>query len=76
MANYTLKIHERAHLGAKPYRCKWPGCKLECNQHSAITKHVRVMHFKLPKTLREMQEQGIVDNREPHDYIEVIQELL
>lgn len=62
--------HYRVHSGVKPYACIWPNCNYHSRQLGHITTHVRIVHFGLPKYQREQQEKGIVDERNPRDYIQ------
>src|SRR5699024_9903193 len=73
---FLLKNHERSHTGARPFRCTWPGCVKDSGKRSDLTKHIRMVHFKLPSTLKEQQELGIVDYRDPNQFVDVIDELL
>ena len=74
----SLAIHERVHLATKPYKCSWPQCAYASAsaQRNHVTTHIRVAHFKLPSTVKEQKQRGIVDQRNPDDYIEVDQEQL
>lgn len=67
--------HLRIHRKVKPYRCKWPGCKVEGNQKNNLIMHIRRHHLFIPATNKELEKQGIkpidVDN-----YIEVHREFL
>ena len=38
--------------------------------------HIRVVHFKLPRYVKEQQRRGIVDHRDANDFIEVDAEML
>ena len=71
-----LATHERIHLATKPYKCSWPECDFASALRGNVTAHIRVMHFKLPVTVKEQKNLGIVDQRNPDDYIEVDQEQL
>src|SRR5699024_5152570 len=70
-----LKSHEIVHLNLHPYRCKWPGCEKTCKVESNLISHIRGVHFKLPITLREQQKRGILDDRDPKEFVEVRHEL-
>ena len=70
-----LKDHERGHSGARPFRCKWEGCGKDFSTRSHIHQHIRGEHLKSLGT-RKQQEGSIVDNRDPRQFVEVIQELL
>ena len=72
----TLASHERLHLATKPFKCSWPECAYAAVQRIHVTTHIRVVHFKLPVTVKEQKRRGIVDQRNPDDYIEVDQEQL
>ena len=75
--NVDLKEHERrCHTGARPFRCKWDGCSYDSTNLNCITQHVRRVHFGLRVTKKKQQELGIVDDRDPRQFFEVIQELL
>ena len=69
----SLKKHEATHREARPYRCKWPGCALDAKRLDRLVRHIRVVHFKLPETKKVQQERGIVDDRNPNDFIEVVE---
>ena len=71
-----LAIHEHGHLSIKPYRCSWNECAFTASQRSHVTRHIRIVHFNLPKTVKQQKERGIVDDRKPDDYIEVDEDLL
>ena len=71
-----LKRHERIHLNIEPFRCIWPDCNHADKQKQNLVKHVRAKHFKLPETVKEQKQRGIVDQRNPDDFIEVDQEQL
>ena len=68
--------HQRMHLGLKPYQCKWTGCGYAACNRSEVLRHVRTKHFKLPPTLKLQHAKGIVDNRDPREYLHVDTELL
>ena len=74
--DYELANHERVHLASKPYKCSWNECSFAAAKRSNLMQHIRTKHFKLPLTIKEQKERGIVDDRNPDDYIEVDQELL
>src|SRR5699024_4381734 len=71
-----LQRHQRVHLGLKPYQCNWTGCGYASISWSYVITHIRTKHFHLPKTLKQQQAQGIVDNRDPRDYLHVDTEML
>ena len=71
-----LARHERVHLSIKPFQCAWPDCSYSSTVRGSVTKHIRTVHFKLPKSIKEQKQRGIVDDRKPEDYIEVDQDLL
>ncbi|KAI2797053.1 Protein abhd12b [Blomia tropicalis] len=62
-----LQLHATTEL--KPYQCMWPKCTYACSTRSNAIKHVRSKHFHLPVTLIKQRERGIVDNRDPNDFI-------
>lgn len=68
----SLKRHERIHLRLKPYRCKM--CDYASELRSSMIDHVRVLHWRLPRSRKEQLEMSIGDDRDPADYFEVIQE--
>ena len=72
----SLVRHERMHMGTKPFRCTWTECVYASYHRSSVTHHIRVKHFGLPSTVKEQKRQGIEDQRNPNDYIEVDSELL
>ena len=71
----NLKHHERIHLKIKPFRCTWPSCDYSSTVKSAVVRHVRIRHFKLPITLKQQNQLGITDDRDPTEYIAEDQEL-
>ncbi len=71
-SRHNLLLHQRAHLGIRPYRCKWPGCSYNSNQSSAVIRHIRTKHFLLPLTMREQQMKKIEDDRDPKEFLEVV----
>ena len=71
-----LQAHQRIHLGLKPYRCKWTGCGYASAQRPIVLRHIRTKHLKLPKSLKLQQAQGIVDDRDPREFLHVDSELL
>ena len=68
----NLKIHQREHLGLKPFRCKWSSCEFGSERRETVIQHIRVEHFKLPRSLKEQRNRNIQEGRNPKDYIEVI----
>ena len=71
-----LARHERIHLNNKPFKCSWNDCAFASTQRGLVTRHIRMVHFKLPATVKEPKRRGIEDHRKPEDYIEVDQDLL
>lgn len=71
-----MNIHLRVHTRAKPYICKWPKCNYQARQLGAIYTHIRLRHFRLPKSQKEQQQLGITDERSPKEWMEVRRELL
>jgi len=76
VADAFLKRHERIHLKIKPFRCTWPECDYSSALKYHVVNHVRVRHFKLPKSLKLQNQLGITDDRDPTEYIAVDQELV
>jgi KRAB domain-containing zinc finger protein len=37
----SLSVHKRAHAGAKPFSCSYPGCNYSAAWSSEVTKHMR-----------------------------------
>ena len=72
----NLWTHQRTHLRIKPFRCRWPGCMYESEDRANAVRHIRVRHFNLPSTLKEQSEKGIIDDRDPKQYLEIVDELL
>ena len=66
-----LLRHELIHSNKRPFRCKWDGCTFVAIQRSDAIRHVRVKHFQLPRTYKLQQEQGIHDDRDPLQFIEI-----
>ena len=75
-SNSEMIRHERFHLRVKPYRCTWTDCGFQSAVRSSMVSHIRTMHFKLPEYMAAQIRRGIVDPRDPADYIQVDQELL
>lgn len=71
-SRHNLLLHQRAHLGIRPYRCKWPECSYNSNQSSAVIRHIRTKHFQLPLTMREQAMKNIEDDRDPKEFLEVV----
>ena len=71
-----VKRHQRFHLKIKPYCCRWPDCGYASEVPYATICHIRTVHFSLPATKKEQVEKGIIDSRNPKDYLEVIHELI
>ena len=63
--------HERLHLGVKPFRCRFDlDCPFSSLKRTAVRRHVRQKHFRLPKTLKQQAALNIVDTRDPDMFIE------
>ena len=58
------------HLGIKPYHCLWPDCGHRSVDRFSCVRHVRVVHFKLPVTVKKQEELGIDDERRALDWVE------
>ena len=71
-----LTLHERIHLGIKPFSCNWPDCSYSSKQFGNVANHVRIHHFKLPPTKKEQERLNIVDDRDPKQYVQVDHELV
>ena len=52
-------------------RCLWPNCQYSSVYRGNVKKHIRMVHFQLPATLREQREQNIIDTRDPRQYLAV-----
>ena len=74
--DFLLANHERVHLSTKPYKCSWNECRFTSAKRGDVRRHIRTRHFKLPELVKEQNRRGIVDDRNPDDYIMVDQELL
>lgn len=72
----NLKSHQRLHLGVEPFRCKFPGCNYASVARNNTINHIRRMHLKTPLTKRERLQKGVVEQRDPRDFLQVMQELL
>lgn len=69
----NLRKHQSTHSQVKPFICRYP----DCTGYAATTKtlilaHIRMVHFKLPQTKKKQLEMGIVDERDPNDFIEMV----
>ena len=69
-----LTDHEREHSGSKPYHCKYAECSYATNSMGNIKQHIRMLHFKLPRTIKEQQQLGIVDDRDCDEFIQIVAE--
>ena len=70
-----LKNHERIHLNITPFKCTWPDCDFSSNQKPTVVSHIRIRHFKLPRTKKQQEQLNITDTRDPNEFIEVDEEL-
>ena len=68
---YHLQAHRRAHLNIKPFHCTWNGCGYASVQKGAAINHIRMVHFKLPKSKKQQLTLGIEDDRDPLIYLRV-----
>ena len=75
-SDFHLAIHERVHMATKPFKCSWDECSFAAAERSKVARHIRTQHFGLPKTVKEQKRRGIVDHRNPADYIVVDEDLL
>lgn len=71
-----LKDHTRIHMGIRPYKCRWEHCDYLAAQRSDVIKHIRIVHFRLPRSLKEQAAMNITDDRNPADFLEVREDLL
>jgi len=42
----------------------------DTSRQSDVVQHVQTVHFKLPRSIKLQKLKGIVDNRNPNDYIQ------
>lgn len=70
------KRHLNYHYKIKPYQCRWPGCSYSSAEVCNVVSHVRIRHFRLPKSKEKQRELAIVDDRDPKQYVETVKELL
>ena len=70
------KRHINYHYKIKPYRCCYPGCSYASPENCNVISHVRIRHFRLPKSKEKQRELEIVDDRDPKQYVETVRELL
>ncbi|KAJ6218208.1 hypothetical protein RDWZM_009365 [Blomia tropicalis] len=72
----ALKNHVRIHLNFKRFKCKWPECGYASEQRFTVITHIRVCHFKLPRTKKKQIEMNISPDslQNPYDYLEVCRE--
>lgn len=67
----VLVGHEKLHLGLKPFKCVFDkSCPFSSLKRTAVRRHIRQKHFKLPKTLKRQAQMSIIDDRDPDSYIE------
>ncbi|XP_017488554.1 PREDICTED: retinal homeobox protein Rx-like, partial [Rhagoletis zephyria] len=54
------------------YKCKWEGCGYASEQRFTVITHIRVVHFKIPRTKKKQIEMNItLDSvQNPYDYLE------
>ena len=71
-----LAHHERIHLALEPFKCSWNNCRYSAEQRSNVVQHIRTVHFQLPRSVKEQQRRGIVDQRDPKEFIEEDAEML
>lgn len=45
--DYQLAVHERVHLGVRPFSCAWPQCQFDARQSGPVLQHIRQTHFRL-----------------------------
>ncbi|KAJ6222996.1 hypothetical protein RDWZM_001541 [Blomia tropicalis] len=64
---YNFKRHQRFHVGAKPYLCKWSGCSFASITSTNTIKHIKNHLKHLPTS------EGEID---PKTYMEVDNDLL
>ncbi|KAH9406950.1 hypothetical protein TYRP_013218 [Tyrophagus putrescentiae] len=66
----VLVGHEKLHLGLKPFRCGFDkSCPFSSLKRTAVRRHIRQKHFKLPKTLKKQMAMSLIDDRDPDMYI-------
>lgn len=66
----VLVGHEKLHLGLKPFKCVFDeSCPFSSLKRTAVRRHVRQKHFKLPKTLKKQMALSIIDLRDPDEFI-------
>lgn len=44
--SHNLKVHMYTHTGAKPFRCRYPGCLYACTTQANVDRHYAVCHAK------------------------------
>jgi hypothetical protein len=72
----SLEPHIRVvHYKLKPYHCTWPECKFSTGRERTVQLHIRIRHFKVPRTIHEeLERNGELDPRNTNDYIKKIYE--
>lgn len=64
---HDLKRHQRFHVGAKPYLCKWSDCSFASVTSANTIRHIKNHLKQLPSSEEEI---------DPKTYMEIDKELL
>ena len=70
-----LIIHERIHLGVRPFSCTWQDCLFSSVNRGQVIQQLRTRHLRLPRLQTTQTCLGIVDRRDPNQWVRVDTEL-
>ncbi|KAH9392679.1 hypothetical protein TYRP_005764 [Tyrophagus putrescentiae] len=70
----NLRTHKRFHSRSKPFGCSWPQCRYLSEDRANAIRHIRVRHLRLPATVKEQTEKGIVSDDDPRQWLQIYNE--
>lgn len=76
----NLKVHERMHLGLRPFMCKFDPekCDFSSERREVVLQHIRIDHMDMPRSQREQakwrKSRSGIDIPDASDFLEVLHE--